>query len=383
MNTSSSFDLLVRAGRVVCPQTGRDAPGSVGISNGLISAVDPPSESTAEQTLDFPDAVLLPGLVDLHAHPACSGSKYGVDPDREFLPRGVTTVLSQGDAGADNWAHYRAETIEGSRTRVRMAISISRHGESTDRPCLDDLDWLDVDACVQAISDGGPLIWGIAVNCSRASAGAGDPRMALDLALEAARSTDRPLLFGLREDEDWAFAEQLELLRPGDVVTYSFRREPHGIVAGGRVRPEVQAAREKGVLFDVGHGMTSLDFGELEAALAEGFAPDTISTDQYERHVNSTPQHDLPRTMSKLLAAGMTEADIFRAVTLRPSQVLGLEAEAGCLRPGAPADLTLLAFRDDAATLEDVHGETRPGGCWEAVLTVRNGETILPDGASA
>jgi len=375
-----SFDLLLHAGRAVCPRTGRDASGTVGITDGQIAAVDPPADSTAARTLEFPDAVLLPGLVDLHAHPACSGSKYGVDPDREFLPRGVTTVLSQGDAGADNWANYRAETIEGSRTRVRLAISISRHGESTDRPCLDDLAWLDVDACVEAIADGDELIWGIAVNCSRASAGAADPRLALELALEAARATDRPLLFGLREPDDWPFAEQLELLRPGDVVTYTFRREPHGIVAGGRVRPEVLAARQNGVIFDVGHGMASLDFGELEAALGEGFAPDTISTDQYARHIDSTPQHDLPRTMSKLLAAGMSESDIFRAVTSRPAEVLGLADRAGGLRPGAPADLTLLQFRNDAEPLTDVHGATRPGGCFEAVLTLRAGELFTPDG---
>jgi len=373
------FDLLIHAGRVACPRTGRDAPGSVGISDGRIAAIDPPEDSTADQTLAFPDAVLLPGLVDLHAHPAKSGSKYGVDPDREFLPRGVTTVLSQGDAGADNWPNYRQETIEGSRTRVRLAISISRHGESTQRPCLDDLDWLDVDACANAIAEGDKLIWGIAVNCSRASAGQCDPVQALELALEAARATNRPLLYGLREDKDWSFAEQLELLRPGDVVTYTFRREPHGIVAGGRVRPEVLAAREKGVLFDVGHGMTSLDFGELEAALGEGFPPDTISTDQYARHIDSTPQHDLPRTMSKLLAAGMPEADIFTAVTSRPAEVLGLSDEAGDLRPGGPADLTLLRFRDDALPLEDVHGTTRPGGCYEAVLTLRAGEAFAPD----
>ena len=373
------FDLLVQAGRVVCPRTGRDAPGSVGISDGRIAAIDPPDDSTADQILAFPDAVLLPGLVDLHAHPAKSGSKYGVDPDREFLPRGVTTVLSQGDAGADNWANYREETIGGSRTRVRLAISISRHGESPQRPCLDDLDWLDVDACAGAIAEGGDLIWGIAVNCSRASAGQSDPAQALELALEAARATNRPLLYGLREDEDWSFADQLELLRPGDVVTYTFRREPNGIVAGGRVRPEVLAAREKGVLFDVGHGMASLDFGELEAALGEGFPPDTISTDQYARHVDSTPQHDLPRTMSKLLAAGMPETDVFTAVTSRPAQVLGLSDEAGGLRPGAPADLTLLRLRDDALPLEDVHGTTRPGGCYEAVLTLCAGEPFAPD----
>jgi dihydroorotase len=376
---NSTFDLLIHAGRVVCPRSDHDSPGSVGISDGRIAAIDPPADSTATETLEFPDSVLLPGLVDLHAHPACSGSKYGVDPDAHFLPRGVTTVLSQGDAGADNWANYREETIEGSRTRVRLAISISRHGESSERPCLDDSDWLDVDSCVEAIADGGDLIWGIAVNCSRASSGATEPRLALDRALQAARSTGKPLLYGLREPDDWSFTEQLELLRPGDVVTYTFRREPHGIVAGGRVRPEVVAARQRGVLFDVGHGMGSLDFNELEAALADGFPPDTISTDQYAQHVGSTPQHDLPRTMSKLLAAGMPEADIFCAVTSRPAEILGLSDQAGGLRPGAPADLTLLTFRADAPPLEDVHGTARPGGCFEPVLTLRDGERFAPE----
>ena len=379
---SDPFDLLIHAGRIVCPQTGRDRPGRVGVSGQTIAAIDPPDDSPARRTLDFPDAILLPGLLDLHAHPACSGSKHGVDPDREFLPRGVTTVLSQGDAGADNWANYRDETIHGSRTRVRLAISISRLGESTQRPCLDDPDWLDVDACVQAITDGGPLIWGISINCSRASSGSTDPRLALDRALQAANSTDRPLLYGLREPDDWPFAEQFDRLRPGDVVTYSFRSEPHGIVAGGRVRPEVLAAREKGVLFDVGHGMGSLDFNELEAALGEGFAPDTISTDQYSSHIGSTPQHDLPRTLSKLLAAGMPEADIFAAVTTRPARILGLDDQAGRLRPGAPADLTLIEFRHDAAPLADVHGTTRPGGCYEPVLTLRAGQPLAPDGTS-
>ncbi|MFP6769431.1 MAG: amidohydrolase family protein [Planctomycetaceae bacterium] len=370
------FDLLIRSGRIVCPRSGRDAPGTIAIQDGLIAAIDPPDDTTATQTLDLPDTTLLPGLVDLHAHPAKSGSKYGVDPDSEFLPRGVTTVLSQGDAGADNWAEYRDETIHGSRTRVRLAISISWHGEAPDRPCLDDLDWLDVDACIAAIQDGGPLIWGIAINCSRASTGRSDPRLALDRALAAARATDRPLLYGLRQPDDWSFADQLDLLRPGDVVTYSYRREPLGIVAAGHVRPEVIAARERGVLFDVGHGMASLDFNELEAALGDGFPPDTISTDGYARHVDSVPQHDLPRTMSKLLAAGMPENDIFRAVTSRPASVLGLADTVGGLRPGTPADLTLLAFHDDSAPLVDVHDQTRPGGCWQAVLTVCGGEPV-------
>ncbi len=86
--------------------------------------------------------------------------------------------------------------------------------------------------------------------------------------------------------------------------------------------------------------------------------------------------------MSKLLAAGMSEADIFRAVTSRPAEILGLSEQAGGLRLGAPADLTLLNFRVDAPPLEDVHGTTRPGGCFEPVLTLRDGEQFAPDTAT-
>src|SRR4051794_36605804 len=81
----SPADLRVRAGRVVCPATGRDGPGAVAVRGGRIVADDGP----ARETLDFPDAVLLPGLVDLHAHPARGASKYGICPDRYMLPTGV------------------------------------------------------------------------------------------------------------------------------------------------------------------------------------------------------------------------------------------------------------------------------------------------------
>ena len=97
-----AYDLLVHAGRVVCPATGLDGPGAVAVRGDRIVAVNDQIDGTAQETLDFPDAMLLPGLVDMHAHPAREGSKYGVDPDVHFLSRGVTTVLSQGDAGAGN-----------------------------------------------------------------------------------------------------------------------------------------------------------------------------------------------------------------------------------------------------------------------------------------
>jgi len=374
--TEFDYDLLVRAGRVVCTRTDLDGPGAVAIRGDRIVASGAGVNGTARQTVDFPAALLLPGLVDLHAHPAKSGSKYGVDPDLEFLPRGVTTVLSQGDAGAENWLAYQSETVAGSRIRIRLAISLSKKGEPPGGPCFRDSDWVDLDACTQAILAGGDLIWGIAANVSR-DVCVLDPQNVLRGALDVAQRTGKPLLYGMRNPSDWPIAEQLALLRAGDVVTYIFRDGEWSIVGDdGRVLPAVREARERGVLFDACHGLRSFAFPVAEAAFADGFYPDTVSTDQYAQHLGSNPPHDLPRTMSKFFAAGMPEHEIFARVGARPAEILQLSDEVGTLAPESCADLTVLEMNDSAAPLMDFNGETRAGGCWEAKLVVRAGEVV-------
>src|SRR5262249_18483554 len=92
--SDSSFDLLIRAGRVVNTTGSWDGPGAVAVRGERIAAVGSDVPGPARVTWEFPDAILLPGLIDLHAHPAREGSIFGVDPDRECFPHGVTTVLS-------------------------------------------------------------------------------------------------------------------------------------------------------------------------------------------------------------------------------------------------------------------------------------------------
>ena len=375
--TSAQADLIIRAGRVFCEDTGLDGPGAVLVGGDRILQSGPDVAGAATEALDFADCLLLPGMVDLHAHPAPAGWKYGIDPDVEILPRGTTTILSQGDAGAAVWPQYRDEIVEGSRTRVLMAISPSEQGESEDVPVFGDLDRIDVEACLAAIEDGGGHIWGIAHNAAAPSSRSNDPRELIERTLAIAERSGKPLLYGVRnEPSDWPLAEQLALLRAGDVVTYCFQPKTESIVAGGRVVEAAWQARERGVLFDIGHGMASFDFNVAEAAIADGFPPDTISTDQYIRHVGSQPQHDMARTVSKLIAAGMPESEALARATHRPAQVLGLAGEIGTLAPGACADLAILRWNPQAPPLADVTGATRPGGCWEPVLTVRGGKVV-------
>jgi dihydroorotase len=374
------FDLVIQAGRVVCPATGLDGPGAVAVRDGRIARVAPAIGGAAPETLRLPHALLLPGLVDLHAHPARGDSRYGVDPDLHLLPFGTTTVLAQGEAGAQNLARYQTGVIEASLTRIRLALNIGRRGEAPPGGSCAAAEDVDAAACAEAVranrAQGGEAIWGLSVNVSQATCGRTDPRAVLAAGLRAAEETGLPLLFGPRRAADWALADQLPRLRPGDVVTYCFTDCPEGLLDGDRVRDAVWAARERGIRFDVGHGMGSFDFRVAERAMAQGFLPDAISTDRYQRHLGLSPRHDLPRTLSKLLAAGMTEADAFLRVTAHPAAILGLAGEIGTLAPGACADLAALAWNPGAPPLRDTAGAERPGGVWEPVLTVRGGRVI-------
>lgn len=257
------YDLIISAGRIFCADTGLDGLGAVAVKDGRIVASGPGVSGTARETHDFPDCLLLPGLVDMHAHPASSSWKYGIGPDVEILPRGTTTILSQRDSGAAHWPEYRDTIIRASKTRVRLAISAAINGETGEMgtPCFENIDDLNVDAAVSAIEDGGDDIWGVAVNVTQAATGKADPRIVLSRAIEMAKRTGKPLLFGERwEPYDWSIAEQLEQLRPGDVVTYCFHAGPNGIVENGKVIDAAWKARERGVLFDIGHGMGPFDF---------------------------------------------------------------------------------------------------------------------------
>ena len=156
------------------------------------------------------------------------------------------------------------------------------------------------------------------------------------------------------------------------MVTYCFRSEPFGIVKDNRIHPAVYAARDKGILFDVGHGAGSFDFSVVEAALRDGFPPDTTSTDLQLRHMNG-PTHDLPLVMSKLRAVGMTEIDVLTAVTQTPARVLGLHPDIGSLLAETCADLTLLRWNEQPVDLIDTQSSTRSAPRWETLLTVRGG----------
>jgi dihydroorotase len=153
-----------------------------------------------------------------------------------------------------------------------------------------------------------------------------------------------------------SYEEVLDMLRPGDVLTHAFRPFPNApCTAQGTVKSAVLAARKRGVIFDIGHGKGSFAFKTARAMLANGFEPDTISSDVHQLCIDG-PAFDQVTTMSKFLCLGMSLSDVVKCSTANAAVALK-RMEYGSLKVGSLGDATILSVKDGKFDYVDVVGE--------------------------
>jgi dihydroorotase len=168
----------------------------------------------------------------------------------------------------------------------------------------------------------------------------------------------------------------LAVLRAGDILTHTFHGfQPHGILDDmGWVRQSVREASERGVIFDVGHGVGSFTWRVAERAVAQGFLPDTISTDLHAYNFQG-PVFDLPTTLSKFLHLGLSLDEVIRRVTETPALAIGREGELGTLKTGASGDAVVFDLQDGRFEFRDCEDELRIAKqCLVPVHVVRAGQ---------
>ena len=150
-------------------------------------------------------------------------------------------------------------------------------------------------------------------------------------------------------------------MRPGDIVTHLFHGRAQTIVDDdGRVLASARRARERGVTMDIGHGGGSFTFRTARAALADGFEPDTLSTDLHTISIAGACK-DLPTTMGKFVALGMPLDRVVAATTINAARAIGHPDVAGTLIPGTAADIAIFDEVAGPVTYEDVVGERIAG----------------------
>jgi len=376
------WDLLIRGGTVIDPSQDLGEIRDVAIRSGKIVRVerDLPA-GQARQVVDASRKLVTPGLIDVHTHVFPYVGPYGIEPDPYCVTRGVTTALDAGTSGAFTFPALRKFIIPAAATRIRALLHVVSIGMVTgstpDMGELEDLRYCDPELAVRVAEANRDLIVGFKIRFSEKYTGPNDLE-GLKRARAAADQAQLPLMTHIGGSFT-PLPQLLALMRKGDVVTHSFNSRPHGIVdAAGKVTPEVQEARQRGVLFDVGHGAGSFSFDVMEHCLRQGFLPDTISSDLYSANIHG-PVYDLTTTLSKFLLLGLNLREVFARCTVNAARMFNFGAEIGTLKPGAEADVSVLDLLAGDFTFTDSDGKTRRGGRkLLPVVTVRAGKLFYP-----
>ncbi len=390
--SSPAFDLVIQGGTVIDPANGIHAVMDVGIAAGKIVRVAPALPVSPEtQVIDAAGLYVTPGVLDIHTHvyPFRPSEKSYIDcvnADAHFFASGVTTTVDAGTAGWEHFLDFKETVLDRARVRILAFLNIARRGmvDTSSEQVVADMDPHIAASLAQAFPE---TIVGIksAHYWTKLPWDAAHPAWAsVERAVEAGELCGRPVMvdFWPRPPERPYPDLLVKKLRPGDIHTHVFAQQFPILSAEGKVNDFLFAAREKGVIFDLGHGAASFWFRQAVPAFRGGFPPDTLSTDLHMGNING-PVISMQNTMSKFLNMGMPLAEVIRRVTLRPAQVIG-RPDLGTLSPGAEADVTVFDLREGSFALTDC-GKARMAGSHklECRLTLRAGQVVYdPSGLS-
>ncbi len=371
MAPTEKFDLVIKGGDVLDPSQALRGRRDIGIRYGVVEAVeaDIPAER-ALRVLDAAGKLVTPGLVDLHCHVYPYGSALGIPADELVPHQCTTTCVSAGDAGANNFAAFRRHIVAQTRTRLYAFVHIANVG-LTPFPVAElyNIDFAQVDVCARAVGENTDMVLGVKVRMSEnviAKHGT-EPLKRAIMACERSGTPAKVMchIGGVETVE--LMSQILDLLRPGDILTHAYSGAPNlagaftNIVQNGRLLPAALAAKQRGVIFDVGHGGGSFDYTMAEPAIAQGCPPDTISSDIHVFSGNTPGMPYLTWVMSKFLCLGFTLEQVVAMATIAPAKIINRLPKLGTLQVGAPGDVAIMDLVEAPVSFVDTRNNRREG----------------------
>ena len=371
MGPNDKFDLVIKGGDVLDPSQGFRGQRDIGIRFGLIEAVEADIPATrARQVLDATGKLVTPGLVDLHTHVYPYGSAIGIPADELVPHQGTTTCVSAGDAGANNFAAFRRFVAAQTRTRLYAFVHIANIGLAGFPVAeLFNIDFAQPDSAAKAIAENVDMVLGAKVRMSEnviAKHGIEPLKRAISACEQPGVGAKVMCHIGGVETRE-LMSQILDTLRPGDILTHCYSGFPNvagdftNIVQDGRVIPAAMSAKQRGVIFDIGHGGGSFDYTVAEAAIQQGCLPDTISSDIHVFSGNTPGMPYLTWVMSKFLGLGFSLEQVVAMATLKPAAVINRLPKLGTLQIGAPGDISILELVEEPVSFVDTRNNKREG----------------------
>jgi len=376
--------VLIRGGEVYDGSDAEPARVDLLVDDGRIQAIDDGLPDEGTEMIDAAGLLVTPGLIDLHAHVSDGIGIYAIDPAEAGLKTGVTTLLDTGSTGCVTYEAFHRYIIPQAAEDVFVLLNISQlgcQGNPAIEPFvgeLTDIRHADVPSAVACIERFADRIIGTKarITANLAAHREENEWAGLRGAVEAAERTGILCMIH-HKGSQISVADALATLRPGDIYTHVFHgdRTSGFDSQTGAPLDAMLEARQRGILFDVGHGVGSFSWNVAEPGCQQfDFWPDTISTDIHRLNL-AGPVFDLPTTMSKLLHLGMPLAKIIAACTSRPADAMRVGDRFGRLAVGRWADITLLRRKSGKFPLVDAEGESRIATeLLEPVMTFKAGK---------
>src|SRR5258708_23318310 len=333
---SDKFDLVIKGGEVLDNSQRLRARRDVGIRNAVIAAVDPDiPDARAKQLLDARGKLVLPGLVDMHAHVYPQVSALGLPADELAPYTATTTYVSAGDAGANTFSALKHYIVAQARSRIYAFVHISSIGFSG-FPVGEmlNIDYADVDQAAKTLAENPELVLGIKVRESVDVVGANglEPLKRAILACERSGVRGARVMCHIG-NAPGELPALLDVLRPGDILTHAYSGAANNPLPDRNVLAAALAAKKRGVLLAVGHGGGSLDHHVAEPAIAQGFTPDPIGSDIHAVSGNTPGMPYLPWVMSKFLNLGFSLEQVVAMATATPARIIVTMAKPPTLPP--------------------------------------------------
>jgi dihydroorotase len=370
-----SADLLLYGGEVLDPERGIRERADITIEDGRIKSVGPDLRGRGASTeLDVCGLLVTPGLVDLHSH-VFAGQDLGIDPNLIGPQSGTTTFVDAGSAGGHLFEAFRIGTISTATPRILAFLNIASIGTTSTELAgeLEHAPYASEDVCVACAERHPDTIVGVKVRASGDVVG----HNGLEPVRRARRAAERlrtRVMVHISPPPPELDAILFHM-RDRDILTHCFTGQANRL-AHDAIRPSVLDARERGVLFDVGHGAGSFDVRAATAMLSAGFLPDTISSDIHA--YASFSECNLPTVLSKFVALGLSLEEAIARATFAPARILGLDATGiGTVRLGAPGDLAVFHVIDQPVVFNDTAGHSFTGNQrLDLRLTIQHGMVV-------
>jgi len=355
----TTTELLLQGGRVLDPAQDLDELLDVAVAEGRIAALAPSlSRPDRGRIIDVSGLLVTPGLIDLHTH-VFAGQDLGVDSALWAPPSATTTLVDAGSAGAHLFNAFRQGYIEPARERILAFVNISTIGTTSILLAgeAENLNYCSSDICARCVEEHRDVALGVKIRASGNVVGRNGIKP-LEAARKAADQANVPLMVHVGPSPP-LLEEILHLLGDGDILTHCFTGFDNRLITeGGEPRRDVLAARDRGVVFDVGHGMAAFDAEVAASMISAGFLPDVISTDVHAYALDSV--RDFPTTISKFLALGVELDQAIKRSTSVPARLIA-RPELGSLEIGTAADIAVFAVEEGSFMYADTGGTSFAG----------------------